>query len=596
MKKELEKLRRKMSEYGIDVYLITMDDEHQSEYVGAHYREIAYISGFTGSAGKLVVTAEKAGLFTDGRYFVQAERQLEGTGIDLMRMGEKKTPDISDYISDNMPMGGCFGFNGKTVAYSEARGLLEKLEAKNAAVKSDRDVAGEVWEDRPAHDYKKIFVLDEKYSGEPAKEKLERLRKRMAELNADVNIITMLDDIAWTLNLRGDDIPCNPVFLAYLQVSKDRAVLYTAGEHLTDEVRDYLSDIGVELCEDPERIYEDVRGLEGRILIEEEKTNYELVSRIPSGCRIINRLLPTTLMKCVKNETERENLIKAHIKDGVALTRYMYWFKKNIGKIPMTEMSTSRKLHEFRSGNEGFKDESFTTISAYGSNAAMCHYSPSDENDTVIEPKGLYLVDSGGQYLEGTTDVTRTWACGDLTEEERLHFTLSVMSMLRLADTRFPDGTCGVALDYAAREEFWKRGLNFNHGTGHGVGYFLNVHERPVGIRYKIVPERLDSYPFHEGMLVSDEPGMYIEGSHGVRTENLLLCERDYENEFGTFLKFRIVTMAPIDTEALDLSVMTENDVRLLNEYHEKVYENISPYLEGEEKLWLREATRAVEK
>lgn len=596
MKKELEKLRRKMSEYGIDVYLITMDDEHQSEYVGAHYREIAYISGFTGSAGKLVVTAEKAGLFTDGRYFVQAERQLEATGIDLMRMGEKETPDISDYISDNMPMGGCFGFNGKTVAYSEARGLLEKLEAKNAAVKSDRDVAGEVWEDRPAHDYKKIFVLEEKYSGEPAKEKLERLRKRMAELNADVNIITMLDDIAWTLNLRGDDIPCNPVFLAYLQVSKDRAVLYTAGEHLTDEMRGYLSDIGVELCEDPERIYDDVRELEGRILIEEEKTNYELVSRIPSGCRIINRLLPTTLMKCVKNETERENLIKAHIKDGVALTRYMYWFKKNIGKIPMTEMSTSRKLHEFRSGNEGFKDESFTTISAYGSNAAMCHYSPSDENDTVIEPKGLYLVDSGGQYLEGTTDVTRTWACGDLTEEERLHFTLSVMSMLRLADTRFPDGTCGVALDYAAREEFWKRGLNFNHGTGHGVGYFLNVHERPVGIRYKIVPERLDSYPFHEGMLVSDEPGMYIEGSHGVRTENLLLCERDYENEFGTFLKFRIVTMAPIDTEALDLSVMTENDVRLLNEYHEKVYENISPYLEGEEKLWLREATRAVEK
>lgn len=596
MKNELIKLREKMRQYGTDVYMITMDDEHQSEYVGAHYREIAYISGFTGSAGKLVVTADKAGLFTDGRYFVQAENQLKDSGIDLMRMGDKGTPDISDYISDAMPENGCFGFNGKTVAYSEANALIEKLEAKHVKVKSDKDMAGEVWEGRPEHDYKKIFILDEKYAGESAKSKLARLKEKMRELNADAHVITMLDDIAWTLNLRGDDIKCNPVFLAYLLIDGERTVLYTAKEHLTDEVRAYISELGVELSEDPERIYEDVKSLKGKVLLEEDKTNYELMRCIPSECRIINKLLPTTLMKCVKNKVERENIIKVHIKDGAALTKFMCWFKKNVGKIKMTEMSTAEKLHEFRAQNEGFTDESFTTISAYGANAAMCHYSPSYENDTVIEPKGLYLVDSGGQYYEGTTDVTRTWACGELTEDERLHFTLSVMSMLRLADVRFPEGTCGVALDYAAREEFWRRGLNFNHGTGHGVGYFLNVHERPVGIRYKIVPERLDSYPFYEGMLVSDEPGMYIEGSHGVRTENLILSEKDYENEFGTFLRFRHLTMAPIDITALDTSVMTDNDIRLLNDYHKKVRENLLPYMDEEEKDWLIEATREVEK
>ena len=594
MKNELKKLREKMGEYGIDVYMITMDDEHQSEYVGAYYREIAFISGFTGSAGKLVVTPDKAGLFTDGRYFVQAENQLRDSGIDLMRMGEKDTPDISDYIYDNLPEKGCLGFNGRTVAYEEARALLERLEAKNVSIMSDRDVPGEIWEDRPGHDYKKIFILQDKFAGESAEKKLMRLREKLKALNADAHIITMLDDIAWTLNLRGDDISCNPVFLSYLLLNGEKTVLYTASEHITEEVRDYLSELGVELCEDPERIYEDVRALKGKVLIEKAKTNYELVSRIPSDCRITDRLLPTTLMKCVKNKVERENIIKVHVKDGVAVTKFMYWFKKNIGSLKMTEMSTARKLHELRAENEGFTDESFNTIAAYGANAAMCHYSPSDENDTVIEPRGLYLVDSGGQYYEGTTDITRTWACGELTEEERLHFTLSVMSMLRLADVRFPDGTSGVALDYAAREEFWRRGLNFNHGTGHGVGYFLNVHERPVGIRYKIVPERLDSYPFHEGMLVSDEPGMYIEGSHGVRTENLILCEKDYENEFGTFLKFRHLTMVPIDISALDKSVMTDNDIRLLNEYHKKVYENISPYLNEEERAWLKEATREI--
>lgn len=590
MRAQLEALRSRMAEYGIDVYLITMDDDHQSEYVGAYYREIAEVSGFTGSAGKLVVTKDEAGLWTDGRYFVQAAKQLKDTGIELMKMGEPETPEIEDYIYDKIPADGCFGFNGKCIGYVEAKGICDKLEDKNIKIASSKDVVDEIWKDRPAPDYTKMFVLDEKYAGRKASEKLAELKNKMSDLKAEAHVITMLDDIAWLLNMRAADIPHNPVFLSFLLINGDDVCLYTDKEHLTPETEEYLSSINVRVNTNTEEIYTDVNRLDVKsILMEEDKTNYALVNAVPKSTRIINMMLPSTIAKAVKNQTEMENLRKAHLKDGAAVTKFMFWFKQNIGKLPMTEWSVLLKLHEFRSSMEGFLDESFSTISAYGSNAAMCHYSPSSENDTVIEPRGLYLVDSGGQYYEGTTDITRTWACGEITKEESTSLTLSVMGNLRLAAAKFLKGTNGVALDYIAREPFWTRGLNYNHGTGHGVGYLLNVHERPVGIRYRLVPERQDSYPMEEGLYVSDEPGLYIEGSHGVRTENMLLCVNDYSNEYGQFCKFETCTLCPIDKSALNVDIMEDRDIELLNAYHENVYNKLESFMNEEEKQWLME-------
>ena len=597
MRKQLVQLRELMQKEGMDVYLVTMDDDHQSEYVGAYYRTIAELTGFTGSAGTLVVTKDEAGLWTDGRYFVQAGAQLKDSGVKLMKMGEPETPELLQYISEHVPENGVLGFNGTCVSNTQAEQLSEKLAKKHVRLAYEKDLAGMIWENRPAQAATPCFILEEKYAGKSAEQKLAELREKMADLGADVHIITMLDDIAWLLNLRADDVPCNPVFLSFLLLDGAETKLYITEPHLTEEVRAYLKKLGVTVVTDAEQIYADVQALSGKtVLLERDKTNYALVKSVGADCRILNKMLPTTIAKAHKNPTEMENLRKAHVKDGVALTKFMYWFKQNIGKEPMTECSTVEKLHSLRAQQEHFIEDSFGTIAAYGANAAMCHYSPSPEHDTKIEPKGLYLVDSGGQYLEGTTDVTRTWACGPCTEEEKRDLTLSVVANMRLADAKFLEGTVGVALDYIAREPFWTRGLNFNHGTGHGVGFCLNVHERPVGIRYKLVPERQDSYPFSEGMFVSDEPGLYIEGSHGVRTENMLMCVNDYRNEYGQFCRFETYTLCPIDKAALDLSYMEERDIALLNAYHKKVYETLADYMSEEERAWLKEACAPIKR
>ena len=596
MREQIVKMRELMAREGIDVYLVTMDDDHQSEYVGAHYREIAELTGFTGSAGKLVITKEEAALWTDGRYFVQAGNQLKDSGITLMKQGEPGVPDMNDYIVSALPAGGVFGFNGKCVSCLEADALKERLSRKQVRIAYEKDLPDEIWTGRPAAAEAPCFILSEKYAGKGAGEKLSDLRKEMERLGAEAHVIATLDDIAWLLNLRGNDVPCNPVFLSFMLLEKDRTVLYTSKGHLTPEVREYLEGLSVEVVTDTDQVYEDVKQLSGvTLLLEREKTNYALVSAVPADCRILDRMLPTTIAKAHKNRTEMENLKQAHIKDGAALTRFMYWFKHTVGKEPLTEWKTVEKLHEFRAQQEGFLEESFTTIAAYGPNAAMCHYAPSPEQDTPIEAKGLYLVDSGGQYLEGTTDVTRTIACGPCRDVEKRDFTLSVIANLRLADARFLEGTNGVALDYIAREPFWTRGMNYNHGTGHGVGYLLNVHERPVGIRYKLVPERQDSYPFSEGMFVSDEPGLYIEGSHGVRTENMIMCVNDYRNEFGQFCRFEAYTKCPMDKEALDLNYMTDRDIELLNAYHKEVCETLLPHMKTEEeRTWLQEACAPI--
>lgn len=596
MRKQLEQLRDLMLRENVDVYLITMEDDHQSEYVCAYFREIAEISGFTGSAGSLVVTKEDAGLWTDGRYFVQAANQLEGSGIKLMKSGQEGTPLIEEYILAHMPDGGTLGFNGKCVSYTEAKRILRKLKRKHLKVSFQADLPDLLWENRPDKVCKPCFVLEEAYTGMSCRAKLAAIREQMVQEDASVHILSTLDDIGWILNMRGNDILCNPVFSAFLLIDLEKTVLYTDEGHLTSGVSDYLRENEIQVKPEQD-IYEDIQKLHSEsILIEEARVSYSIMKSLPDSAEIINRIAPSSLMKCYKNKVEMENLKKAHLKDGVAVTRFLYWFEHNVGKIPLNEWDAVQKIEQLRREQAGFIENSFTTIAAYGPNAAMCHYAPTADSCSCIEPHGLFLLDSGGHYLEGTTDITRTWSCGPTTEEERLHYTYTVMSHLRLSDVTFLEGASGMSIDYAAREIFWKHHLNFNHGTGHGVGYVLNVHERPVGIRYKIVSERMDSYVLKEGAFVSNEPGIYIADSHGIRIENLMMCMNDVKNEYGQFMRFENYTLCPIETDILCKEIMSDRDLELLNAYNQKVYDSLAAFMSQEERIWLQKVCAAVER
>lgn len=594
MNQRLEQLRRIMCEKGIDVYLIPTSDFHESEYVGDHFKCREFLTGFTGSAGTAVVTKEEAGLWTDGRYFVQAAKQLEGSGFTLRKMGQEGVPSVNEYLQEVMPQGGVLGFDGRVVNGSLGQEFSELLETKQVSFSCEEDLVGMLWENRPKLSAKPVWILDEKYTGKSAAQKLEDLRKAMEENHAGVHVLTTLDDIVWLFNIRGGDVPHNPVVLSYVVMTREECFLFINEETLDDTVKAYLE--GLHVTVKPyDDIYEFVKGFRGeRVLLERSRVNYAIVNNLDSSNRIIDRMNPTAAAKAVKNPTEIDNERLAHIKDGVAVTKFMYWLKKNVGKVPMTEISAADYLQSLRKQQEGYLEDSFSTISAYGENAAMCHYSATPESNRAIEPKGLYLVDSGGQYYEGTTDITRTIAVGPVTDEERQHFTLVAMSMLRLGHAKFLYGCRGLSLDYAARQPLWERGLNYDHGTGHGVGYLLNVHERPNGIRYKMVPERMDSAVIEEGMICSDEPGIYIEGSHGIRTENLIVSKKAEKNSYGQFMEFEFLTFVPIDLDALDVSLMEKRDIQYLNEYHRQVYEKIVPYLTEEEGQWLKEATREI--
>ena len=595
MNDRLKKLRTIMSEKGIDVYLIPTSDFHESEYVGAHFKCREFLTGFTGSAGTAVVTQKEAGLWTDGRYFVQAARQLEGSGFTLRKMGQEGVPTVNEYLEQAMPQGGVLGFDGRVVNSSLGRELEELLETKQVSFSYEEDLVGGIWENRPSLSAEPVWILDEKYTGKPAFQKIEELRKAMKEEHADVHVLTTLDDIVWLLNIRGGDVPHNPVVLSYVVVTETECFLFINEETLDDRLKAYLK--GLQVTVKPyDHIYQFVKSFHRqRVLLERSRVNYAIVNNLDSSNKIIDRMNPTVMAKAVKNPVEIENERLAHIKDGVAVTKFMYWLKKNVGTIPMTEISVSDYLQSLRKEQEGYLEDSFNTISAYGENAAMCHYSATPESNKTIEPKGLYLVDSGGQYYERPTDITRTIAMGPLTDEEKEHFTLVAMSMLRLGHARFLYGCRGLSLDYAARQPLWERGLNYDHGTGHGVGYLLNVHERPNGIRYKMVLERMDSAVIEEGMICSDEPGLYIEGSHGIRTENLIVSKKAEKNSYGQFMEFEFLTFVPIDLDALDRSLMEKRDIQYLNAYHRQVYEKISPYLTEEERQWLKEATREIE-
>lgn len=594
MNERLKALRGLMKQRGIDAYLIPTSDFHESEYVGDHFKCREFLTGFTGSAGTAVVTAEEAGMWTDGRYFVQAAKQLEGSGFTLQKIGQDGVLSVNEYLQKIMPQGGVLGFDGRVVNSQLAKELEELLEEKQVSFSCEEDLVGQIWENRPKLPAEPVWILDEKYAGKSAEQKIGELKKAMDENHADVHVLTTLDDIVWLLNIRGGDVPHNPVVLSYMVMTKKDCFLFINEKTLDDEVKAYLKRLQVTI-KPYDDIYRFIKSFRGeRVLLERSRVNYAIINSLDSSNKVIDKMNPTVMAKAVKNPVEIENERQAHIKDGVAVTKFMYWLKKNVGTIPMTEISVSDYLESLRKEQDGYLEDSFTTISAYGANAAMCHYSATPESNKTIEPRGLYLVDSGGQYYEGTTDITRTIAVGPVTDEEREHFTLVAMSMLRLGHAKFLYGCRGLSLDYAARQPLWERGLNYDHGTGHGVGYLLNVHERPNGIRFKMVPERMDSAVIEEGMICSDEPGIYIEGSHGIRTENLIVSKKAEKNSYGQFMEFEFLTFVPIDLDALDVSLMEKRDIQYLNEYHRQVYEKISPYLTEEERQWLREATREV--
>lgn len=588
----LDALRRLMRERGMDAYMIPSEDFHQSEYVGEYFKARKYMSGFTGSAGTLVVTMTEAGLWTDGRYFIQAAAQLKDTGITLFKSGQEGVPKVEEYLLEKLPEGGCLGFDGRVVSGTLGGELSEKLSEKKVTISCMEDLVDAIWTDRPALTREPAWLLDEKYAGKSMEEKLSDLRKTMEKEGATVHILTSLDDIAWLFNIRGNDTRHNPVVLSYTVITMDKAYLFMQEGVAGDEIKERLIKADVTL-----RPYNDIYTFvttidKGeKVLLDPGKVNFAILNGLKKEITIVKKPNPTILAKAVKNPVEAENIRLAHIKDGVAVTRFIYWLKHNIGKIKITEISASDYLEALRRECPTLTDLSFSTIVGYKENGAMCHYSATPESDRTLEQESLLVVDSGGQYLEGTTDITRTIALGALSHEEKYHFTLVLRGMIGLSKARFLYGCRGFNLDYLARGPLWEAGLDFNHGTGHGVGYLLNVHEAPNGFRWKVVPERSDSCIFEEGMLTSNEPGFYLEGKYGIRTENLMLCRKAEKNEYGQFMEFETVTLCPIDRDAILPELMTKAELDWLNSYHKRVYDTLSPYLSTEEAAWLKEVT-----
>ncbi|MDO5788061.1 MAG: aminopeptidase P family protein [Fusobacterium sp.] len=587
---KIAKLKELMKERGIDYYIIPSADYHQSEYVGDYFKGREWISGFTGSAGTVVVTQNEVGLWTDGRYFIQAEKQLQGSGITLFKMGEEGVPTFIQYIVNNIQSGETLGFDGKVLATNTVLDFEAKLKDKKVNFNFEFDLVGEIWRDRPSLPASQVFVLEEKFTGESVKKKLTRVRNILEEENCDVNIITSLDDIAWIFNIRGNDVKNNPVNLAYAAITVDKAVLYIGEEKLNSEVEKYLYKNGVEV-RDYFEIYEDMERVSNSniIMMDLNKVNYTIFKKLNPEIKVINRSNPSTIMKACKNKVELENLRNSHVKDGVAVTKFMYWLKNSIGKEEITEMSATQKLESFRKEQELYIEPSFDTIAAYESNAAMMHYKSTPETDRRLEAKNLFLVDSGGQYFDGTTDITRTFVLGECSEELKKHFTLVLKGMINLSKVKFLYGVTGTNLDILARQALWNIGIDYKCGTGHGVGFLLNVHEGPQGIRVQYNPQVLE-----EGMNVTNEPGVYIAGSHGIRLENELIVQKAEKTEFGQFMKFETMTYAPLDLDGVIKELLSKEEIEYLNNYHQMVYEKVSPYLTLEEKEWLKEYTRAI--
>jgi Xaa-Pro aminopeptidase len=593
----LAALRALMQKNGYDAYLIPTADFHQSEYVGGHFAARAYFSGFTGSAGTLLVLPEKALLWTDGRYFLQAEQQLADTGVTLCRMGESGVPTILEYLEQKMKSGEVLGFDGRVVSAAFGKELSETLGENGVRLEISRDLAGEIWIERPALSAEPAWLLSGEHVGETAQQKLSRVRAEMEKQHADIHILAALDDIAWLLNLRGGDVAHNPVVLAFAAVTMESVTLFVNPAVIGEAVCDSLAQAGVTIAP-YDSIYEYLSAIPSSktVLWDEGSLNYAMLCRLPENVRTVNTSNPSTLMKCRKNPVEQENLIRCHLRDGVAMVKFIRWLKQAVGREPVTERSACDYLAACRAEQEGFLDLSFGTIAGYQEHGAIVHYAVTEESDVPLAAEGMLLVDSGGQYLDGTTDITRTIVLGSVPEEWKVHFTAVLRGMLHLQQAKFLHGTRGVNLDVLARIPAWELGLDFKHGTGHGVGYLLNVHEGPQRIYWKIPEGKINNAVFEEGMVTSDEPGLYIAGSHGIRLENELLCRAGEQNEYGQFLYFEPLTYAPIDLDGVLPGLMSDQEIGWLNDYHERVYRALAPLLTEEEADWLRENTRPVQK
>ena len=594
MREQLKQLRAAMKKHHVDVCYIPTDDFHSSEYVGNYFKARAYFSGFTGSAGTLVVTENWAGLWTDGRYFLQAAQQLKDSGIELCKIAEPGVPTIEEYLTGELSKGMKLAFDGRTVNTRQYQRLKELAEKNEAAIETSLDLAGEIWEDRPALSAEPVFELSAELVGKSRAEKLADVRQKLTDAGADCLVLASLMDICWLMNIRGNDVACTPVVLSFAAITAKDAVLFINPDVLSEEIRGHLEADGVTF-QPYESIYRYVKALPSSttVMMNLSVVNSAIFTAVPANVKILDRRDPTELPKAAKNPTEVENMRKAHIKDGVAVTKLMYWLKHSIGKEPMTELSVAEKLEGFRKEQEGYLEPSFNPIVGWGPHGAIIHYSATEESNVPVQPSSFLLADTGGHYLEGTTDITRTFAMGPLTDEEKKFYTMVLRSHLRLGNVHFRYGCTGMNLDYAAREPFWAENLDYNHGTGHGVGYVLGVHEGPQAFRWRHT-ENAASAVLEPGMITSDEPGIYLEGKFGVRLENLTVVVEGVTNSYGRFLHLEYLTMVPFDLDAIDLSLMSAEEVRLLNAYHEQVRENLLPYFKGDEAEWLKYATRAV--
>jgi Xaa-Pro aminopeptidase len=591
----LSQLRREMKSRGIDIYVVPTADYHGSEYVGEHFKARQFITGFTGSAGTAVITMTEAGLWTDARYFLQAEAQLAGSGVTLYRMAEEGVPTIHEFLAEKLPRGGCIGFDGRTVSGTEGRAYRKLADDKEGRLSVDEDLVGLIWEDRPPLPAGKVWRYGIEFAGKSTAEKLAAVRAEMEKAGADRHILTSLYDIAWLLNVRGSDIAFVPVVLSYLALTKKECIWFVQSEAVPEEIAEALGSDGVTMRPYDE-VYAYVKTIRAgeKVLMDASGVNYRLCSTLPAGVILRDAGNPSTPMKAAKNEAELKATRSAHLKDAVVMCKFLYWLKKNIGRTPMTEISAADYLAELASRQPGFLDLSFGTICGYGPHGAIIHYGATPETDVPLQPEGLLLVDSGRHYLEGTTDITRTIALGPVTAEMKADFTRVARANLNLMYARFLYGCSGMNLDILAREPFWEDGLDFKHGTGHGIGHVLNVHEGPNGFRWRRSPDRSEHAVLEEGMITSDEPGIYLEGKYGIRLENEILCRKGEKNEYGQFMYFENLTYVPFDLECIDPERMDRSEIRKLNEFHARVYEKVAPYLEAEEAAWLKEATRAI--
>ncbi|MCK5822752.1 MAG: aminopeptidase P family protein [Bacteroidales bacterium] len=591
-KEIVKKIQELLKKNNLDAYIIPSTDPHQSEYVANHWKAREWASGFTGSAGTLVITKDIAGLWTDSRYFIQAEQQLKNSGIQLFKMKIPHSPCYIDWLKNNLNENAKVGFDGKLFSISLTKMIESSLKEKNITIDYNHDFIKPLWKNRPSIPKNNISIHDIKFAGKTRVEKISQVRSIMNDKNISYHILSSLDDIAWLFNIRGNDIKYNPIVISYALITLDNAYLFI-DKDLDDNIIKLLKKDNITILP-YNSINDKINELckTQNILIYPSKTNTYIYNSIPSSCKIIEDINITTTLKANKNATEVANIKEVMVRDGVALTKFFYWLENNILNETITEISSDKKLEFFRSQQKNFVGLSFGTIAAYNSHGAIVHYEATKKTDVELLKEGIFLIDSGGQYLDGTTDITRTISLGKPTQEEIDNFTLVLKGHINIASLKFPYGTKGYQIDVLARKFLWDNYLNYGHGTGHGVGSFLNVHEGPQGIGTSASSTL--NINFEEGMLTSNEPGIYIEGKYGIRIENLILCEKDKDTEFGKFMKFNTVSLCYIDNSLINVDMLTNDEIKWLNDYHKTVFAKISPFLNNQEKEWLQEKTKSL--